>query len=67
MGGATDAAAFTKGGFRAVGITGLNHRLERYYHTRRDSFDNLNAEGLDACYRAAVRTLEKIDGGALEG
>ena len=66
MGGATDSAAFTRGGFRSVGITGLNHRLEDYYHTRRDSYDNLDAEGLDNCYRAALRTLEKIDGGALD-
>ncbi len=67
MGGATDSAAFTQGGFRSVGITGLNHRLEPYYHTRRDSWDNLNEEGLSGCYRAAVRTLERIDGGALDG
>ena len=67
MGGATDSAAFTQGGFRSVGITGLNHRLEPYYHTRRDSWDNLNEEGLSGCYRAAVRTLERIDGGELDG
>ena len=67
MGGATDSAAFTQGGFRSVGITGLNHRLEPYYHTRRDSWDNLNEEGLSNCYRAAVRTLERIDRGELDG
>jgi len=66
MGGATDSAAFTHGGFRSVGITGLSHKLEPYYHTRRDSYDNLNAEGLENCYAATVRTLELIEGGALE-
>lgn len=66
MGGATDSAAFTRGGFRALGVTGLNHKLEDYYHTRRDSCDNLDAEGLANCFRAAVRTLEKLDGGALD-
>lgn len=67
MGGATDSAAFTQGGFRSVGITGLNHKLEDYYHTRRDSWDNLNLEGLENCYRATVRALELIDEGALDG
>ena len=66
LGGATDSAAFTRGGFRAVAVTGLNHKLEDYYHTRRDSYDNLNAEGLENCYAATVRLLEKIDAGCLE-
>ena len=66
FGGATDSAAFTQGGFRSVGITGLNHKLEDYYHTRRDSYDNMNDEGLENCYKATVRTLELIDNGALE-
>lgn len=61
MGGSTDSAAFTQGGFRAVGITGLNHKLEDYYHTRRDSYDNLNEAGLKNCYLATVRFIEKIE------
>ncbi len=61
MGGATDSAAFTRGGFRSVSITGLNHNLERYYHTRRDTYDNLNAEGIENCYKAAVSTIDIID------
>ena len=66
FGGATDSAAFTQGGFRSVGITGLSHRLENYYHTRRDSCDSLNPEGLENCYRAAVRLVELIDQGMLD-
>ncbi len=61
MGGATDAAAFCQGGFRAIGITGLNHRLEDYYHTRKDSWDNLNEEGLENCFNATVRFVEILD------
>ena len=57
MGGATDSAAFTQGGFRSIGITGLSHKLERYYHTRKDSYNNLNEEGLENCYRATVRFI----------
>ena len=58
LGGATDSAAFAQAGFRAAGITGLNHNLEDYYHTRRDTYDNMNAEGLANCYAATVKTLE---------
>ena len=61
MGGATDSAAFTQGGFRSVGVTGLSHKLEDYYHTRRDSWNHLNEEGLENCYRATVRLLEQLD------
>ena len=66
FGGSTDSAAFTQGGFRSVGVTGLNHRLEDYYHTRRDTWDNLNPEGLENCYRATVRMIEIIDGGQID-
>lgn len=58
MGGATDSAAFTQGGLRSVGVTGLNHRLESYYHTRKDTCENLNEAGLENCYRAVVRLVE---------
>ena len=61
FGGSTDSAAFTQGGFRSVGITGLNHVLEDYYHTRRDTSDNLNEEGLENCYKATVRLIENIE------
>ena len=66
FGGSTDSAAFTQDGFRSVGVTGLNHRLEDYYHTRRDTWDNLNPEGLENCYRATVRMIEIIDGGQID-
>ena len=64
LGGATDAAAFSQGGLRAAGITGLNHKLENYYHTRRDTYDNMNAEGLANCFAASVKALEMFDNGA---
>lgn len=64
LGGATDSAAFAQAGFRATGITGLNHKLENYYHTRRDTYDNMNEQGLADCYAATVRVLEKFDAGA---
>lgn len=61
FGGSTDSAAFTQGGFRSVGVTGLSHVLEDYYHTRRDSFDNLNGEGLENCIRATAKLIEKLE------
>lgn len=64
LGGATDSAAFAQAGFRATGITGLNHALEDYYHTRRDTYDNMNLEGLADCYAVSVKVLEKFDEGA---
>lgn len=64
LGGATDSAAFAQAGFRATGITGLNHKLEDYYHTRRDTYDNMNEEGLANCFAATVKALEMFDKGA---
>lgn len=64
LGGATDNAAFTQAGFRSTGITGLNHKLEDYYHTRRDTYDNMNEEGLANCFAATVKALEMFDNGA---
>lgn len=64
LGGATDSAAFAKAGFRATGITGLNHNLEDYYHTRRDTYDNMNEQGLANCFAASVKALEMFDNGA---
>lgn len=61
FGGATDSAAFTQGGFRSIGITGLSHVLEDYYHTRRDSYDNMNAEGLENCMRVTVALVDMLD------
>ncbi len=60
MGGSTDSAAFTQGGFRSVGITGLSHKLEDYYHTRKDSYDNLDEAGLENCYKAVLRFIIKL-------
>ncbi len=64
LGGATDSAAFAKAGFRATGITGLNHKLEDYYHTRRDTYDNMNEKGLGDCFAVSVKVLEMFDEGA---
>lgn len=64
LGGATDSAAFAQAGFRSCGVTGLNHKLEDYYHTRRDTYDNMNEEGLANCYAATVKAVEMFINGA---
>lgn len=64
LGGATDSAAFAQAGFRATGVTGLNHKLEDYYHTRRDTYDNMNLKGLSDCFAISVKALEMFDKGA---
>ena len=64
MGGATDNAAFNMAGFRSAGVTGLNHKLENYYHTRRDTYDNMNKKGIGDCFAVSVKVLENFDNGA---
>ena len=64
LGGATDNAAFSQAGMRSTGITGLNHKLESYYHTRKDSYDNMSLRGLADCFAVSVKVLENFDNGA---
>ncbi len=64
LGGATDSAAFAQGGFRATGITALNHALPDFYHTRLDTPDALNKDCLEKCFAASVKVLEMFDNGA---
>ena len=63
FGGATDDAAFVQAGLRAAGITGLNHNLQNYYHTRRDTYDNMGKECLADCFAVSVQLLEDYDSG----
>ena len=59
--GATDSAAFNQGGFKAVGITAMDHNLQDYYHTRRDTYDNLDVQGLADCFEVSVQVLENFE------
>ena len=61
FGGATDSAAFAQAGFKATGVTGLNHIIEKYYHTVYDTYDNLNMQGIADCFAVAVKCLENFD------
>jgi Zn-dependent M28 family amino/carboxypeptidase len=66
LGGSTDAIALHRGGIRSSGVTGLSHKLEDYYHTRKDSYDNLNLEGLANCFAVTAKVLEQFDEGKLD-
>ena len=61
---ATDSAAFNQGGFRATGITAMNHNLQNYYHTRYDSSDNLDLGALADCFAVSVQVLEDLENDA---
>ncbi len=61
FGGATDSAAFAQAGYKVTGITALNHVLEDYYHTLRDTYDNLDKDCLAKCYAISVKCLENFD------
>jgi len=55
--GAIDAEAFSMYGLRASGFTGVSHDVEKYYHTRMDTADNLDVDclalSLNICKEAA--------------
>ncbi|MEG1509633.1 MAG: M20/M25/M40 family metallo-hydrolase [Clostridia bacterium] len=59
--GATDSAAFKQGGFKATGITAMDHNLQDYYHTRRDTIGNLDEKGLADCFEASVQALQNYN------
>lgn len=61
LGGATDSAAFAQGGYKVTGITALNHVLEDYYHTLKDTYTNLDKNCLADCYAISVKCLQKFD------
>lgn len=59
--GSTDAAAFTQGGFRSVCVAAMDHNLKPYYHTRRDTYDNLCTETLGLSFDVALETVLLYD------
>lgn len=61
FGGGVDSAAFAAGGYKSVGITALNHVLQDYYHTMKDTYTNLDKDCLEKCYATSVKVLEKFD------
>lgn len=61
--GACDGAAFNQGGFQSVSITALDHNLRDYYHTRRDTYDNMDTKCLADTFEVLVKAIEDFDSG----
>lgn len=59
--GSTDAAAFTQAGFKSACIGAMDHDLKPYYHTRRDTYDNLDPETLGITLEVALELVQLYD------
>ena len=62
--GSTDAAAASQAGIPAASIVAMDPVPADYYHTRRDTYDNMNEQGIADCYATSVKVLEMFDNGA---
>ena len=65
--GATDAAAFSKGGYRAASVAAMNPEVEKYYHTRLDNYDNLSPECRSKVFEITLEFIEEFDKNGFEG
>ena len=59
--GATDAAAVTQSGMKAVSIAAMGPGPPRYYHTRLDTADNLDIKTIEAVLGVALETAFLFD------
>jgi len=59
--GATDAAAFSQAGMKATTLVAMAHQLENYYHTRRDTWDNMNPEVMSNVLDICIETTWLFD------
>lgn len=59
--GATDAAAFSKGGYKAVSVAAMNPSVQKYYHTRLDNYDNLSPECLAKVFDITMDFIDTFD------
>ena len=59
--GGTDAEAFSRYGIRAAGLCAVQHTPSTYYHTRHDSWDNLDPEGIELARNVVRQALRIAD------
>ena len=59
--GATDAAAVSQAGMKAVCIAAMDPAPARYYHTRLDTADNLDIKTIEATVGIALETAFRFD------
>lgn len=59
--GATDAAAVTQAGMKAVSVVAMDPAPAKYYHTRLDTADNLDIKTVEAVLGVALETAFLFD------
>ena len=59
--GSSDAAAFSKAGIKCTALAAMDPSPADYYHNRRDNFDRLNPEAIEAGYKVILSTVLKYD------
>lgn len=59
--GATDAAAVTQAGMKAVSVAAMDPAPAKYYHTRLDTADNLDIKTIEAVLGVALETAFLFD------
>ena len=58
----TDSLSFCRENLSATSITSKPHSMkEFYYHTRDDTFENLNFENMFNAYKVCMRIIKKLD------
>lgn len=55
--GSSDAAAFTQAGIKATCLAAMDPAPADYYHNRRDSYDRLQPEAIEAGYDVMMSTI----------
>jgi len=65
--GASDGAAFTQEGWRTGMIGAMDPHPADYYHTRRDSADNMDADCLAKSAAVVAEVIRRYDAGEWEG
>jgi Peptidase family M28 len=59
--GATDAAAFTQAGLRAIALVAMDPTPPRWYHTRLDTPDRMSPECIEAGLRILIELVRDVD------
>ncbi|MDR1905745.1 MAG: Zn-dependent exopeptidase M28, partial [Clostridiales bacterium] len=59
--GATDSGAFTQAGIKSTCLSAMSHNLKDYYHTRRDTKDNIDPVVLGKAFDIVADTVFLYD------
>lgn len=64
--GATDAEAFSRNGILSCGFCGVDLKPKLYYHTRFDTWNNINRECLQISRKICIETAHLYDNKGIE-